>query len=98
MSTIDSQSYNVHADSYPTMTNRMPCVSDERNEKPPNAKADVEAKSNFPVDDVSDVVLHNEREIATHVSVDDDSSLNPWIFHAFLLGLGPFGGSLGMIV
>ncbi|KAG2078169.1 OPT superfamily oligopeptide transporter [Suillus decipiens] len=46
------------------------------------------------------VVLQNEREIATHViSVDDDPSLNPWTFRAFFIGLGlsAFGGSLAQI-
>ncbi|KAF8136746.1 OPT oligopeptide transporter [Boletus edulis] len=63
-------------------------------------KADVEAASNTPIDGDSGIVLHSEREIATHViSVDDDPSLNPWTFRAFFLGLGlsAFGGSLAEI-
>ncbi|KAG1754615.1 OPT oligopeptide transporter protein-domain-containing protein [Suillus lakei] len=46
------------------------------------------------------VVLQNEREIATHViSVDDDPSLNPWTLRAFFIGIGlsAFGGSLAQI-
>ncbi|OJA15807.1 hypothetical protein AZE42_12110 [Rhizopogon vesiculosus] len=48
--------------------------------------------------DSEEVVLSNERDIATHViSVDDDPTLNPWTFRAFFLGLGlsAFGGVLG---
>jgi hypothetical protein len=43
-------------------------------------------------------VLHNERDIATHViSVADDPSLNPWTVRAFIIGIGlsAFGGVLG---
>ena len=89
----------------PTTIDRVPSNSDEKSfekdEKLYYAKTDVEAASDSPVDDASDVVLHSEREIATHViSVDDDPSLNPWTFRAFFLGLGlsAFGGSLGMFV
>lgn len=53
------------------------------------------------MDNTPNAVLQSEREIATHViSVDDDSSHNPWTFRAFFLGLGlsAFGGSLGMVI
>ncbi|KAG8217852.1 OPT oligopeptide transporter protein-domain-containing protein [Butyriboletus roseoflavus] len=80
---------------------RVPSISDEKSfEKDKNAQADVEAASNPPIDDASDVVLHSEREIATHViSVNGDPTLNPWTFRAFFLGLGlsAFGGSLAEI-
>ena len=75
--------------------------SDSRDEIPYDAKTDVEAASNRPNDDASDVVLRSEREIATHIiSVDDDPSLSPWTFRAFFLGLGlsAFGGSLGVCI
>ena len=65
------------------------------------AQADVESRSKPPSGGASDIVLHTEREIATHViSIDDDPSLNPWTFRAFFLGLGlsAFGGSLGMFI
>ncbi|KZV70159.1 OPT superfamily oligopeptide transporter [Peniophora sp. CONT] len=45
-------------------------------------------------------VLQDERDIATHViSVDDDPSLSPWTFRAFVLGIGlsAFGGVLAEI-
>ena len=63
--------------------------------------SDVEARVKLPTDGGSDAVLHSERDIATHViSIEDDPSLNPWTFRAFLLGLGlsAFGGSLGMFI
>ncbi|KAG1861314.1 OPT oligopeptide transporter protein-domain-containing protein [Suillus subluteus] len=46
------------------------------------------------------IVLQNEREIATHIiSMDDDPSLNPWTFRTFFIGLGlsASGGSLAQI-
>ncbi|KAG6376474.1 OPT oligopeptide transporter protein-domain-containing protein [Boletus reticuloceps] len=92
---------NIQPDGYPTT---LPSCSDEKpfeeDEKSHYAKTDVEAALNPPTDDASDIVLHSEREIATHViSVDDDPSLNPWTFRAFFLGLGlsAFGGSLAEI-
>nr|GAT45290.1 OPT oligopeptide transporter [Mycena chlorophos] len=45
-------------------------------------------------------VLHDERDIATHViDVEDDETLSPWTFRAFFLGLGlsAFGGVLAEI-
>ncbi|KIJ05994.1 hypothetical protein PAXINDRAFT_20786, partial [Paxillus involutus ATCC 200175] len=69
-------------------------------DKPYYAQADVEASSTKPNNDGSDVILHDEREIATHViSVDDDPSLSPWTFCSFFIGLGlsTFGGSLAEI-
>jgi len=94
-SSTDNQGSHVGPNDYPTTVDVVPSLSDEKSYY---AKADVEATSNPPTDDASDVVLHSEREIATHViSVDDDPSLNPWTFRAFFLGLGlsAFGGSLG---
>ncbi|KAG1868586.1 OPT oligopeptide transporter protein-domain-containing protein [Suillus subluteus] len=47
------------------------------------------------------IVLQNEREIATRIiSVDDNPSLNPWTFQTFFIGLGlsAFGGSLGILL
>jgi hypothetical protein len=66
-------------------------------------KGDIEASSRSTRETESDnnVVLQNEREIATHViSVDDDPSLSPWTFRAVFIGLGlsAFGGSLGKVV
>jgi hypothetical protein len=66
-------------------------------------KGDIEASSGSTREAESDknVVLQNEREIATHViSVDDDPSLSPWTFRAVFIGLGlsAFGGSLGKAV
>jgi hypothetical protein len=43
-------------------------------------------------------VLRDERDIATHViPVDDDTSLSPWTYRAFLIGIGlsVFAGALG---
>ncbi|KAF9246166.1 OPT oligopeptide transporter protein-domain-containing protein [Melanogaster broomeanus] len=89
-----------------TTINRIPSASDEKSldakdEKLYHAKVDIEASSaEAESDDASDVVLHDEREIATHViSVDDDPSLNPWTFRSFFIGLGlsAFGGSLAEI-
>ncbi|KAG2041638.1 OPT oligopeptide transporter protein-domain-containing protein [Suillus americanus] len=62
-------------------------------------KGDIET-STREAETNENVVLQNEREIATHViSVDDDPSLNPWTFRAFFIGLGlsAFGGSLAQI-
>ncbi|OAX33026.1 OPT-domain-containing protein [Rhizopogon vinicolor AM-OR11-026] len=63
-----------------------------------NGQGDVETAT---VDDHSEkVVLSDERDIATHViSVDDDTTLNPWTFRAFFLGIGlsTFGGILAEI-
>jgi len=45
-----------------------------------------------------DVTLENERDLVTQVlSVDDDTSLNPYTFRAFFLGFGlsALGGALG---
>ncbi|KIK49247.1 hypothetical protein CY34DRAFT_20248 [Suillus luteus UH-Slu-Lm8-n1] len=65
-------------------------------------KGDIETSSGSTRETESDhnVVLQNEREIATHViSVDDDPSLSPWTFRAVFIGLGlsAFGGSLAQI-
>jgi len=63
-------------------------------------KGDIET-STRETETAENVVLQNEREIATHViSVDDDPSLNPWTFRSFFIGLGlsAFGGSLGKVV
>jgi len=98
---MDNQGPHVHPNVHPTSINMVPSVNDEKSlEKSYYVNADVEATSNplTDPDDASDVVLHSERDIATHViSVDDDPSLNPWTFRAFFLGLGlsAFGGSLG---
>ncbi|OJA14928.1 hypothetical protein AZE42_10911, partial [Rhizopogon vesiculosus] len=50
--------------------------------------------------DSEEVILSNERDIASHViSVDDDPTLNPWTFRSLFLGLGlsAFGGVLAEI-
>ena len=99
MSHIHNQDFAAHPDNAVPGSNEGSAF--ENDEKLFYAKTDVEAASNPPVDDASNVVLHSEREIATHViSVDDDPSLNPWTFRAFFLGIGlsAFGGSLGMFV
>jgi hypothetical protein len=75
--------------------------SHAKDEKSHYAQVDVASSTGKPDDDASDIVLHDERQIATHViSVDDDSSLNPWTFRSFFIGLGlsAFGASLGMII
>ncbi|EGN99901.1 hypothetical protein SERLA73DRAFT_106779 [Serpula lacrymans var. lacrymans S7.3] len=62
------------------------------------AKGDVESATQ-EVDSV-DVVLQDERDIATNViSVEDDPSLNPWTFRSFFIGIGlsAFGGVLAEI-
>ncbi|KAF9246167.1 OPT oligopeptide transporter protein-domain-containing protein [Melanogaster broomeanus] len=93
-------------ETYPTTINGIASTSDEKSldakdEKSYHANVDIEASSaKAESDDASDVVLHDEREIATHViSVDDDPSLNPWTFRSFFIGLGlsAFGGSLAEI-
>ncbi|KAG1832083.1 OPT oligopeptide transporter protein-domain-containing protein [Suillus variegatus] len=68
-------------------------------EKPYCIKGDIET-STREAETGENVVLQNEREIASHViSVVDDPSLNPWTFRAFFIGLGlsAFGGSLAQI-
>ncbi|KAG1905878.1 OPT oligopeptide transporter protein-domain-containing protein [Suillus fuscotomentosus] len=73
-----------------------PNASDE---KPYCIKGDIETSTREAETD-ENVVLQNEREIASHViSVVDDPSLNPWTFRAFFIGLGlsAFGGSLAQI-
>ncbi|KAG9318820.1 OPT oligopeptide transporter protein-domain-containing protein [Chiua virens] len=99
-----SQGVGIHPDEKPTRVTTVPSTTDgksfERDENPFFKTADVEVASLSLVDDVSDIVLHSERDIATHViSVDDDPSLNPWTFRSFFLGLGlsAFGGSLAEI-
>ncbi|KAG1877966.1 OPT oligopeptide transporter protein-domain-containing protein [Suillus subalutaceus] len=79
-----------------TSTEKIPSATDKKSYC---VKGDIETSTR---DDDTDenVVLQNERDIATHViSVDDDPSLNPWTFRAFFIGLGlsAFGGSLAQI-
>ncbi|KAG1858150.1 OPT oligopeptide transporter protein-domain-containing protein [Suillus subluteus] len=65
-----------------------------------DGKGDVETATVDADSDSEEGVLSNERDIATHIiSVDDDSSLNPWTFRAFFIGLGlsTFGGVLAEI-
>ncbi|KAG2111691.1 OPT oligopeptide transporter protein-domain-containing protein [Suillus discolor] len=72
---------------------------DASDEKPCCIKGDIETSTREAETD-ENVVLQNEREIASHViSVLDDPSLNPWTFRAFFIGLGlsAFGGSLAQI-
>ncbi|KAH7929731.1 OPT oligopeptide transporter [Leucogyrophana mollusca] len=84
---------------------RAPSTSDEKSfdakdEKLFYAKGDVESAVLEVDTDSENIVLHDERGIATHViSVEDDPSLNPWTFRAFFIGLGlsAFGGSLAQI-
>lgn len=102
---MENQASRAHPDGYPHTINEVANSNDKgyivNNEKLFYTEADVEAASNQHIDDTSDVVLHTEREIATHIiSVDDDPSLDPWTFRAFFLGLGlsAFGGSLGMSI
>lgn len=83
---------------------RTPSVTGEKSfdakeEKSYYVEGDIETSTQEAETD-ENVVLQNEREIATHViSVDDDPSLNPWTFRAFFIGLGlsAFGGSLAQI-
>ncbi|OJA15602.1 hypothetical protein AZE42_10123 [Rhizopogon vesiculosus] len=74
---------------------KTPSAGDEKSF---DGQGDVETAT---VDDHSEeVVLSDERDIATHViSVDDDTTLNPWTFRAFFLGIGlsTFGGVLAEI-
>lgn len=75
---------------------KVPSVSDEKSyyEKNDVETATIEANS-------EEAVLHNERDIATHViSVQDDQSLNPWTIRAFIIGIGlsAFGGVLGTLL
>ncbi|KAG1756630.1 OPT oligopeptide transporter protein-domain-containing protein [Suillus paluster] len=72
---------------------------DAKEEKSYFVNGDIESSTQEAETD-ENVVLQNEREIATHViSVDDDPSLNPWTLRAFFIGLGlsAFGGSLAQI-
>ncbi|KAH7927126.1 OPT superfamily oligopeptide transporter [Leucogyrophana mollusca] len=74
---------------------KAPSTSDEKSYY---AKADVESATQE--DGSEDAVLHDERDIVTHViSVEDDPSLNPWTFRAFFIGIGlsAFGGVLAQI-
>ncbi|KAG2041637.1 hypothetical protein BDR03DRAFT_1006834 [Suillus americanus] len=87
-----------------TIMEKIPSATDKKSldvkeEKSYCVKGDVETSTRKDDTD-ENVVLQNEREIATHViSVDDDPSLNPWTFRAFFIGLGlsAFGGSLAQI-
>ncbi|KAG2157254.1 OPT oligopeptide transporter protein-domain-containing protein [Suillus clintonianus] len=75
---------------------RTPGTTDEKSYC---IKRDIETSTREAETD-ENVVLQNEREIATHViSVDDDPSLNPWTLRALFIGLGlsAFGGSLAQI-
>ncbi|KAG0699662.1 OPT oligopeptide transporter protein-domain-containing protein [Suillus ampliporus] len=75
---------------------RTPSASDEKHY---SVKRDIETSTQEAETD-ENVVLQNEREIATHViSVDDDPSLNCWTARAFFIGVGlsAFGGSLAQI-
>jgi len=68
--------------------------------EPFDGQGDVETATVLDADSEK-VVLSTERDIATHIiSVDDDSTLNPWTFRAFLIGLGlsTFGGVLGELL
>lgn len=73
--------------------------------QPPPLDEKHDLKSSGDIDYASDLdssssvaVLDNERDIATHIiSVQDDPTLNPWTFRAFVIGIGlsAFGGVLG---
>jgi len=68
-------------------------------EKLSDIQGDVESANVDPRS--NEAVLSNERDIATNViSVDDDTTLNPWTFRAFFLGIGlsTFGGVLGELL
>ncbi|KAF8843576.1 OPT superfamily oligopeptide transporter [Paxillus ammoniavirescens] len=87
-------------DTYPTAISSTDEKSYAKDEKSHYSQVDVEASTGEPDDGDSDIVLHDERQIATNViSVDDDSSLNPWTFRSFFIGLGlsAFGASLAEI-
>ncbi|KAF9241516.1 OPT oligopeptide transporter protein-domain-containing protein [Melanogaster broomeanus] len=76
-------------------TDKVPSVSDEKSYYEKN---DVETAIGEV--DSEEIILHDERDIATHViSVSDDPSLNPWTFRAFFIGIGlsAFGGVLAQI-
>ncbi|KAG1891165.1 OPT oligopeptide transporter protein-domain-containing protein [Suillus subluteus] len=80
-------------------TETVEWTPDATDEKSYNIKGDIETTTREAETD-ENVVLQNERDIATHViSVDDDPSLNPWTFRTFFIGLGlsAFGGSLAQI-
>lgn len=66
-----------------------------------DGQGDIETATILDASDSEKVVLSTERDIATHIiSVDDDSTLNPWTFRAFFIGLGlsTFGGVLGELL
>ncbi|KAF9036163.1 OPT oligopeptide transporter [Panaeolus papilionaceus] len=75
--------------------------------QPPPLDEKHDLKSSGDIDYASDLdssssvaVLDNERDIATHIiSVQDDPTLNPWTFRAFVIGIGlsAFGGVLAQI-
>ena len=106
MSLMDNQGFGAtDSNGFPIAIDRVPSNNEQNSfqndEKSYFAKENIEIASIPPADDASNVVLHSEREIATHViSVDDDPSLNPWTFRAWFLGLGlsAFGSSLGMLM
>lgn len=67
-------------------------------EKESYTKGDIESVTDEAGSDDSEV-LRDARDLVTHViSLDDDSSLSPWTFRVFVIGLGlsTFGGVLGM--
>ncbi|KZP11804.1 OPT superfamily oligopeptide transporter [Athelia psychrophila] len=73
-------------------------VTDSEGEKTHYAKVDVESTKDSH--DGGDVVLQDERDIATHViTIDDDPTANPWTFRSFFIGIGlsAFGGVLAEI-
>ncbi|KAH7913890.1 OPT oligopeptide transporter protein-domain-containing protein [Hygrophoropsis aurantiaca] len=79
----------------PTPSEKTQYASEEKSYY---AKGDVE--SSVREEGSEEAVLHDERDIVTHViSVEDDPSLNPWTFRAFFIGIGlsAFGGVLAQI-
>jgi len=89
-------------DSLPTSTNPEELLSDDKASSPEEkayyAKTDVE--STQELEDSDDLVLADERDVATHViTIEDDPSANPWTFRSFFIGIGlsAFGGVLAEI-
>jgi hypothetical protein len=99
---MDSEKPELSHDGLPT--NPEGALYDDKassspvNEKAYYTKTDVE--STQEPEDGDDLVLADERDIATHViTIEDDPSANPWTFRSFFIGIGlsAFGGVLAEI-
>jgi hypothetical protein len=87
----------------PTLTNPDEASSDEKAPNPTDEKvyhSNADVESTQESEETDNLVLADERDIATHVvTIQDDPFANPWTFRAFFIGIGlsAFGGVLAEI-